>query len=312
MPSHQLCAEGHTWNKSPPNRAYLFISRFQLGRLFGIIMRHPVEMADHLSSRGVESRGFRAGRSTLSEVGEYFKLFTSGSVQLSRVSRMGAILLTLIFLPACTTINFTGDETLKGLSRAQKEMRHQAAMLSKTVWQGVKNPSFLASITDLLLNGREPEGPGLIADVESARRSAAVAYIQEKEQAYGSANDQLLAMIADVRMKTSQVQAFVQVTELVVDRHRADLNGPFRGGRLASADVVRGLARVQDDYRIVERSIESVREQRATFETVQLTYLEKNPTTDMMTLDIELRSFESEINRMVALSDQLSSLDKLG
>lgn len=269
-------------------------------------------MADHLSSRGVESRGFRAGRSTLSEVGEYFKLFTSGSVQLSRVSRMGAILLTLIFLPACTTINFTGDETLKGLSRAQKEMRHQAAMLSKTVWQGVKNPSFLASITDLLLNGREPEGPGLIADVESARRSAAVAYIQEKEQAYGSANDQLLAMIADVRMKTSQVQAFVQVTELVVDGHRADLSGPSRGRRVASADVVRGLARVQDDYRIVERSIESVREQRATFETVQLTYLEKNPTTDMMTLDIELRSFESEINRMVALSDQLSSLDKLG
>lgn len=269
-------------------------------------------MANPLSSRGVKSWGLRAGRSTLSDAGECFKLFTSRLVQASCVSRIGALLLTLIFLPACTTINFTGDETLKGLSRAQKEMRHQAAVLSKTVWQGVKNPSFLASITDLLLNGREPEGPGLIADVESARRSAAVAYIQEKEQAFGSTDDQLLAMVADVRMKTSQAQAFVQVTELVVNGHRADLNGPRQGRRLASADVVRGLARMQADYQIVERSIESVREQQATFETAQLAYLEKYPTTDMMALKIELRSFDSEINRMVALSDQLSSFDKLG
>ncbi len=252
------------------------------------------------------------GRSTRIDAGEYLKLSTSGLVQLSRVSRIGALLLTLIFLPACTTINFTGEDTLKGLSRAQKEMRHQAAMLSKTVWQGVKNPSFLASITDMLLNGSDEEGPGLIADTGSARRSAAVAYIQEKEQAFGSTDDQLLAMIADVHMKTSQAQAFVQATELVVDDYRAGLSGPARSRTLASADIVRGLVRVQDDYQIVEQSIESAREQRATFETAQFAYLEKNPTADILPLELELRSFESEIDRMIALSDQLSSIDNLG
>ena len=57
-----------------------------------------------------------------------------------------------------------------------------------------------------------------------------------------------------------------------------------------------------------EQSIASAREQRATFETVGFAYQEKHPAADITPLTTELRSLDREIDRMIVLSNELSSM----
>jgi hypothetical protein len=213
-------------------------------------------------------------------------------------------MLVAAILPACTTINIVGGDTLEGLSRAQKEMRHQAAELSQTVWRSVSQPSFFASVAGLLMNGADEDAdmPGLVPDTQSARRTAAVAYIEDKEQRFSTLGDQLQAVVADVRLKTLQAQAFVEASQFVVDSYRPDAR------TRSSSTIVAGLAQAGDDYKILEQSIASAREQRATFETVGFAYQEKHPAADITPLTTELRSLDREIDRMIVLSNELSSM----
>ena len=70
-----------------------------------------------------------------------------------------------------------------------------------------------------------------------------------------------------------------------------------------------GLASVQSDFQVIAGSIESAKEQRATFETVRVAYLEQHPDADITVLTVELRSFDHQIEQMMALSDELSALE---
>jgi hypothetical protein len=146
--------------------------------------------------------------------------------------------------------------------------------------------------------------PGLVPDREGARRSAAVAYIQDKEGQFADQGQQLQAMIEDVRLKTLQAKAFVEASKWVVDSHRSDP----QGRPSSSSTVVAGLAQIRSDYEVVEQSIASAREQKATFETITVAYLEKYPAVNVEPLTEELRSFDLQIERMVAVSNEMSSI----
>jgi hypothetical protein len=231
------------------------------------------------------------------------------ALPLRGAKRLLAVFFVAAMLPACTTINIVGGDTLEGLSRAQKEMREQAAELSRTVWQSVSQPSFFTSLAGLLVKGADDdtEMPGLIPDTEGARRSAAVAYIEDKQQQYAQPSDQLAAVIADMRRKTLQAQAFVEASKWVVDSHRSEDSS--RGADTASsAIIVAGLVQVTEDAKVVEQSIASAQEQKATFETIVTAYREKYPAADVTPLKVELRSFDVQIARMIAISNELSSM----
>ncbi len=227
----------------------------------------------------------------------------------------------VVMLSACTTVNMTGDPTVSGLTRAQKELRRQAVALSETVWGKVSgSPSFFGSLAGMLINGKEeePAGPGLVADSHAPGYAEAVAYIAQKESEYRTPDDQVKAVLADLRRKTIEAEALADAAENVLSTYYTITPGSYQAEqtRLAmagsSSDLVQGLAQVREDKMIMETTIASARQQKATFESVQLALQQKHPGVDTRALEVELASFNQQINRLMAVSDALASLSLQG
>lgn len=212
-----------------------------------------------------------------------------------------------ISLAACSvTMNVTGNGTVENLSPAQKQIREYAATLSKTVWETVANRSFFASITDMLINGRDKaEGPGLVRD-RRGRYSTALTYIEETEHRHAFRIDQIHAIASDIRHKTDQATALVKATQLSLLDYQKD--SPEALTSMSYVTTVRSLADLKVDLQIVEQSIASARKQQSTFEIIEQTYREKYPDSDTSSIKRELKSFGRQIDLIVVLSLELREL----
>ncbi len=229
-------------------------------------------------------------------------------VPVQRFPQAFAALILAISLSGCVTVNMAGSDTIDDLSRAQQQMRERAVKLSNTVWHTVASASFFDSITGMLINGREaPEGPGLVADPQG-RYSTAVAYIEQTEQQHISTDEQLNAIVADVRQKTAETRDLVEATQMVVLGYR-DAPGSEHVAAPTSATIVAGLADIKADMQIVDQSIASARKQQSTFQIAEQTYREKNPSADTSPITLELNSFGRQIAMMVALSRELDQVE---
>lgn len=203
-------------------------------------------------------------------------------------------------------MNVTGNGTVENLSPAQKQIREYATTLSKTVWETVANRSFFASITDILINGRDKaEGPGLVRD-RRGRYSTALTYIEETEHRHAFRIDQIHAIASDIRHKTDQATALVKATQRSLLDYQKD--SPEALTSMSYVTTVRSLADLKVDLQIVEQSIASARKQQSTFEIIEQTYREKYPDSDTSSIKRELKSFGRQIDLIVVLSLELGEL----
>ena len=213
-------------------------------------------------------------------------------------------------LSACATVNITGDETVSGLTRAQQELRVRAARLSKTVWQGMKEASFMSKMAGMLLNGKDEEdGPGLVADPNKRYSEVAVAYMEQTEQAHATADAQLDAIVRDVRAKTQQAAALVKAAKVLITDYQetgvAEQNDVVMASA-SSSEVVRGIAVARADKSLLDQTIERAKAQASTFAWTREAYESKYPSADTQRLAAELESFDAEIQRIVAMSNELA------
>ena len=189
----------------------------------------------------------------------------------------------------------------------------RAARLSKTVWQGMKEASFMSKMAGMLLNGKdeEEEGPGLVADPNNRYSEVAVAYMEQTEQAHATADAQLDAIVRDIKAKTQQAAALVKATKvLITDYQETDVseqNNMVMASASAS-DVVRGIAVAQADKSLLDQTIERAKAQASTFAWTREAYESKYPSADTQRLAAELKSFDAEIQRIVTLSNQLAEV----
>ena len=174
--------------------------------------------------------------------------------------------------------------------------------------ESVASAIFFDSITGMLINGRdEPKGPGLVADPQG-RYSTAVAYIEQTEQQHVSTDEQLNAIVADVRQKTAEAKALVEAAQLVVLGYR-ETPGTEPIAAPTSAAIVAGIADIKSDLQIVDQSIASARKQQSTFQIAERTYREKNPAADTTPITQELNSFGRQIEMMVVLARELDQVE---
>ena len=211
-------------------------------------------------------------------------------------------------LTACGTINMVGDDNAEGLSSSQQELRVRAAKLSRTVWEGVKESSFMGELAGLLLSGKDEEaGPGLVPDTDSSTYTAQV-YMTHTEQSHSTATAQLDAMIRDIQAKTAQAKAMVQVTELVLDNYRVQNFTAVTTPSTNSTSIVEGIALARADRNIVEDSLDSARLQVATFESAKEAFKQKYPTTDTSKLSEKLESLTVQVELIEELSSELKTV----
>ena len=229
--------------------------------------------------------------------------------------RLFAVSFLAVSTSACTTVNITGDETVTGLTRAQKELRVRAAKLSKTAWRSVAEASFMSSIAGMLLSGKKDEdlGPGLVADSEARYEDNVVAYLEQTEQENRDAEAQLAAMVRDIQEKTQQAKALARATKTLIEDYQE--TGPqfvLAGGELSGAsETIRGLAMVREDKTLLQDTLEKARDQESTFAIAKAAYTSKYPKADTQDLQDQLRSFSLEIERIASLSSQLEQVADL-
>ena len=262
-------------------------------------------------------------RSLLGKNLRFRPFFESGATKLDRglsvfrpfVVRFCALVFLAVSTSACTTVNITGDETVTGLTRAQKELRVRAAKLSKTAWRSVAEASFMGSLAGMLLSGKKDEdlGPGLVPDSTTRYAENVVAYMEQTEQENRNAEAQLAAMIRDIQEKTQQAKALARATKTLIEDYQD--NEPqfvLAGGELAGAsETIRGLAMVREDKSLLKDTIEKARDQESTFAIAQAAYTDKYPAADTQVLEKELESFALEIERIASLSSQLEEVADL-
>ena len=270
--------------------------------------------------QGVQRRG---SQEFLGENLRFRPVFKSGATKLDRILsrfrpffvRVFALTFLAVSTSACTTVNITGDETVTGLTRAQKELRVRAAKLSKTAWRSVTEASFMSSIAGMLLSGKkdEAEGPGLVPDSEARYEETVVAYMEQTEQENRNAEAQLAAMIRDIQEKTQQAKALARATKSLIEDYReSEPQFVLAGGELAGAsETIRGLAMVREDKTLLQDTIEKARDQESTFAIAKAAYRNKYPSADTEDLQKELQSFSLEIERIASLSSQLEQVADL-
>jgi len=268
---------------------------------------------------------YRGGglRNSLGKNLRFRPFFKIGATKLDRISsrfrpllvRAVALTFLAVSTSACTTVNITGDETVTGLTRAQKELRVRAAKLSKTAWRSVAEASFMGSLAGMLLSGKKDEdlGPGLVPDSAARYEENVVAYMEQTEQENQDAEAQLAAMIRDIQEKTQQAKALARATKTLIEDYReSEPQFVLAGAELSGAsETIRGLAMVREDKTLLQDTLEKARDQESTFAIAKAAYRDKYPTADTEDLQKELQSFSLEIERIASLSTQLERVADL-
>jgi len=257
------------------------------------------------------------------QISDFGRFLKSGATKLDRILthfrphfvRLFALSFLAVSTSACTTVNITGDETVTGLTRAQKELRVSAAKLSKTAWRTVAEASFMSSLAGMLLSGKkdEEQGPGLVPDSAARYEENVVAYMEQTEQENQDAEAQLAAMIRDIQEKTRQAKALARATQtLIEDYQETEPQFVLAGAELGDAsETIRGLAMVREDKTLLQDTLEKARDQESTFAIAKAAYRDKYPSADTEDLQKELQSFSLEIQRIASLSTQLEQVADL-
>ncbi|HYQ91804.1 MAG TPA: hypothetical protein VES89_06940 [Candidatus Competibacteraceae bacterium] len=202
----------------------------------------------------------------------------------------------------------------QGLSPVQRQLRTRADALSTPVWKTATfwQATALGTIAGAVIAGAQHE------DTEGIIKSAAVggsigalvgAYIASKQQEYASHEAMLDSMIADVRLKNQQSEAFIESMKQVIaeDQTRLDqLEQQYKENRIIQGDLKRQQGIVEADRKKIKEAIQKAQEQLEVFARARMDYRDKNSGVTTTGLDQEIDSFQKKITVMNGIVKALS------
>jgi len=190
------------------------------------------------------------------------------------------------------------------ITASEQRMRDQGRNFHKTVWQGVLIGAAGGTVW-AILRGDDLEDTLKKAAIGGVAGGLAGAYIASKQREYATREDQLDAMITDVRQTNEETEAFIaSVREVLAEdkRRLAALNADYRRGEATEEDLARQQKRVDANRQVVVDAISGGREKLAMFEGARDTYAGENPDVDATRLSSEIASLKNHLHNLDALA----------
>lgn len=194
------------------------------------------------------------------------------------------------------------------LTPAERRMREQSRAFQRTIWEGALIGASAGAIWGLIErdNAKDVLKKALIGGAVGGLAGAYVAHIQKE---YATAEDQLDAMIADVRRSNQETEALIaSVREVIAeDRRRlASARQRYQSGQATAAELASTRRRIEDNQAIVNQAAKGARDQYDMFQGAEREFREQNPDTDTGNLRRELDAYNQQIDTLDGLADSLS------
>jgi hypothetical protein len=189
------------------------------------------------------------------------------------------------------------------LTPAERRLREQSEAFQRTVWEG----AFTGATAGSILGGWLAGGiRGAIAagTAGGASGSLAGAYVARKQSAFASAEDQLQAMVADVRQSNRAVQSLIVHAREVIaqDRRRlAAVEQRQRAGQATETALAATRRRIEANAAAIRNAARGAGEQYEMFSGAERIYRTSPESADTRDLARELDDFRRQIDTLGGL-----------
>ncbi len=194
------------------------------------------------------------------------------------------------------------------LTPAEQRMRQQSKAFQKTVWEGVLIGAGAGTLWGVI-QGDKGKDVLLKAAIGGAVGGLAGAYIASKQKQFSSKEDQLDAMIADVRRANQETEALIASVRQVIaaDKQRlAAVEQRYRKGQASQTEVADARRRITDNRAVIAQASSGAREQQTMFQGAERQYRQDNPGTDTKPMQRELEVYNRNLSTLDKLAGSVS------
>jgi hypothetical protein len=194
------------------------------------------------------------------------------------------------------------------LSPAERRLREQSRKFDRTIWEGTLVGAAGGAVWGLI-GGGDTSDMLRQAAIGAATGSLSGAYVARKQEQYADKEDQLQAMILDVRESNEDAEAFIESAREVVaeDKRRlAAVEKRYKQGTAAYAELQREKGRVGANRQVIVKAVDGAKQKYTMFKGAEQDYQKKNPDTDTQRLQRELKTYNEQIQTLDDLAESVS------
>ncbi|TVQ89731.1 MAG: hypothetical protein EA400_06985 [Chromatiaceae bacterium] len=191
------------------------------------------------------------------------------------------------------------------LTSAERRLRDQGQAFHRTVWEGALIGAGAGALWGVL-RGDKAKDVLQKAMIGAAAGGLAGAYLAHVQQRYSKQEDQLEAMIADLREDNTRTEAFiVSVREVIAeDRRRlAAVRARQRQGQATAAELAAAQRRASENRMVIAQASAGAREKQAMYQGAVREFRRTNPGADG--LQQELDAFNRNLRTLDALAESI-------
>jgi len=181
------------------------------------------------------------------------------------IKPIAAGLAAVLVLSGCVT---TRDYSQ--MTPAERKMREQADVYNQTVAEGAVLGCLVGIGIGVLASSRSNRGQNALIGCGAGAvvGGGAGAYIANKQESYATREQQLDAMIADVRTENERLASLVTTTRQVIadDKARIDqIDGDLAAGKITLAQAKTKMASVDDNTAYLDNTLTELRKRQQTY-----------------------------------------------
>lgn len=223
-----------------------------------------------------------------------------GHRHLASAARVCAALSVAALVSGCAIPSFTTsrrDDMHQGL-------RDRADGLSRTAWASVKSSgSHLSAWATILMEGSSKDSSSGLA--ASSHDAPATSYLEIKSRECNTDLERLAAVVADVKSKTDEADAFIAFAQSVREDAQARIAAQQAWAPSAEADRQRQA--LAEDKDVIEQAVATLRQQKATFAEAERELRASARGLDTASLKAALDGLGQRIQRLSALAQEMNA-----
>ena len=229
-----------------------------------------------------------------------------------RFSKALACVGLAIVLAACQTIQ--GSQQQANLSPEEQRLRQQADDFNTTIVQGAVVGAIIGGILGALLSENRGQGAALGAAAGGAIGGSGGYYVAKQKERYANEQARLDAMIIDVKSDNHMLGIYIQTTNNVIARNRAelaDMQKAMAAGTKDRSDMNTLLTKVEGNADAVETALEKLKENRTEYLNASARIKQDNPSMNTRGLDSEIAELNAQIAKLEADYLEMNALLKV-
>jgi archaellum component FlaC len=218
---------------------------------------------------------------------------------------VSATIVATMFLSACVTTNGASD---RQLTPAEQRMREQASTYNQTMMEGALMGCAAGGLVGLLLSNsnNQVENALMGCAAGGVLGGGAGAYVADKQEAYANEEQQLDAMITDVRQENERLAGLVSATQDVIaaDKERiGQIDRDLASGKITMEQAKMRMAAVDDNTAYLDNTLAELRKRQQTY--AEASSVVDGSRSQNRAMDAELSKLEDQISQLQSERDAL-------